>query len=87
MEGQAWYDLVRLHYYDPGKALALIGSQDRGSYRIRPNIHPNPTSWTIESDVPAFYPITENSFYLPLPSNELTRAPNLRKTPVPYQFK
>lgn len=87
MEGQAWYDLVRLHYYAPAKALSLIASQDRGSYRIRPNVYPNPTSWTIATDVPAYYSITENNFYLPLPSNELTRAPNLRKTPVPYQFK
>jgi hypothetical protein len=86
MEGHAWYDLVRLHYYNPSKALQIIGSQDRGSYRVRPNSYPNPTSWTIESATPAYYPIQENNFYLPLPSNELTRAPNLRKQPVPYQF-
>lgn len=86
MEGQAWYDIVRLHYYNPSKALTLLNSQDRGSYRIVPNAATNATSWTITSDTPAFYPVTESNFLLPYPAAELTAAPNLRKPPVPYQF-
>lgn len=86
MEGQAWYDIVRLHYYNPSKALTLLNSQDRGSYRIIPNAATNATSWTITSDTPAFYPVTESNFLLPYPAAELTAAPNLRKPPVPYQF-
>ncbi len=30
MESQAWYDLVRLYYWNPSKALSIISSQDRG---------------------------------------------------------
>lgn len=86
MEGQTWYDIVRLHYYNPSKALTLLNSQDRGSYRIVPNAATNATSWTITSDTPAFYPVTESNFLLPYPAAELTAAPNLRKPPVPYQF-
>ncbi|SFO59076.1 Starch-binding associating with outer membrane [Chitinophaga sp. YR627] len=86
MEGQAWYDLVRLYYYDPAKAIALINAQDRGTYRIAANAATNATSWTITSDVPAFYTVTQSNFLLPLPAAELTAAPNLRKPPVPYQF-
>ncbi|MBW8684960.1 RagB/SusD family nutrient uptake outer membrane protein [Chitinophaga rhizophila] len=86
MEGQAWYDLVRLYYYNPAKAIALVNAQDRGSYRIVANAATNATSWTITSDVPAFYPVTQSNFLLPLPAAELTAAPNLRKPPVPYQF-
>jgi hypothetical protein len=86
MEGQAWYDIVRLHYYAPAKAIALLNSQDRGTYRIVPNAATNATAWTITSDVPAFYPVTESNFHLPLPAAELTAAPNLRKPPVPYKF-
>lgn len=86
MEGQAWYDIVRMHYYNPTKALALLNGQDRGSYRIVPNAATNATSWTITSDTPAFYPVTESNFHLPYPAAELTAAPNLRKPPVPYQF-
>lgn len=86
MEGQAWYDAVRMHYYAPAKVLAMLSNQDRGSYRIVPDFPTNATSWTITSDVPAFYPVTEANFYLPYPAVEMTAAPNLRKPPVPYKF-
>lgn len=86
MEGQAWYDLVRLHYYNPSKALAIINAQDKGTYKVTPNTTTNATLWTITSDQPAFYPVTEANFFLPLPASELSTAPNLRKDPVPYIF-
>jgi len=63
-----------------------MNNQDKGSYRIVPNAAQNATSWTITSDVPAYYPVTESNFYLPYPAAELSAAPNLRKPPVPYQF-
>jgi hypothetical protein len=86
MEGQIWYDAVRMHYYAPAKVLTMLSTQDRGSYRVVPNAATNATSWTITSDVPAFYPVTEGNFYLPYPAVEMTAAPNLRKPPVPYKF-
>lgn len=86
MEGQAWYDIVRLYYYDPAKALTILNNQDRGTYRIVPNAATNATSWTITSDTPAFYTVTSSNFWLPYPAAEMTAAPNLRKPPVPYQF-
>lgn len=86
MEGQAWYDAVRMHYYNPAKVLNMLSNQDRGSYRIVPNAATYATSWTITSDVPAYYPVTESNFYLPYPAVEMAAAPNLRKPPVPYQF-
>ncbi|RPD42032.1 RagB/SusD family nutrient uptake outer membrane protein [Chitinophaga barathri] len=86
MEGQIWYDIVRMHYHSPAKALQLIGAQDRGTYRIVPNAPINATSWTITSDTPAFYPVTESNFFLPYPAVEMSAAPNLRKPPVPYKF-
>jgi hypothetical protein len=86
MEGQAWYDFVRLHYYNPAKALDMLSKQDRGSYRVYPNALTNATSWKVVSATPAFYPVTEANFYIPYPSTELTVAPNLNKPPVPYNF-
>ncbi|MFB6456590.1 RagB/SusD family nutrient uptake outer membrane protein [Chitinophaga sp. Hz27] len=86
MEGLAWYDLVRLHFYDPAKALGIIANQDKGTYRIVPNTLTNATSWTITSDQPTTYPVSESNFRLPLPAQELSQAPNLRKPPVPYKF-
>ncbi|QNF35673.1 RagB/SusD family nutrient uptake outer membrane protein [Adhaeribacter swui] len=87
MEGQSWYDIVRLHYYNPTLALDKLSKQDRGTYRITPNAKVNATSWTIESVTPQFYSVNESSFFVPYPAAELSRAPNLRKEPVPYQFQ
>ncbi len=86
MEGQAWYQIVQLHYYNPSKALQILNEQDRGSYKIYPNELTNASSWKIQSDQKATYPVSEANFYLPIPSTEMTMAPNLAKPPVPYQF-
>ncbi|WP_341839272.1 RagB/SusD family nutrient uptake outer membrane protein [Chitinophaga caseinilytica] len=86
MEGQAWYDLVRMYYYAPAKVLDMIKDQDRGTYRVVPNSEINATSWQITSDVVAKYPVTAGNFFLPIPAVELSAAPNLRKPPVPFKF-
>jgi len=86
MEGQEWYDIVRLHYFNPAKALTMLNNQDKGTYRIIPNAATNATAWLVTSDVPAYYPVSESNFMIPYPASELTAAPNLRKTPVPYKF-
>jgi hypothetical protein len=86
MEGQEWYDIVRLHYFNPAKALSILNNQDKGTYRIVANAATNATAWIVTSDVPAYYPVSESNFMIPIPASELTAAPNLRKTPVPYKF-
>jgi hypothetical protein len=86
MEGQAWYDLLRLYAYNPTKAIGLVNAQDKGTYRIVPNTATNATSWTVTSDTKALYPVTASNFLLPYPAAELTAAPNLRKPPVPYSY-
>lgn len=89
MEGQAWYDLVRLYYFNPTKALDIISHQDRGAYRVFPDKTVGATSWVVKedpNDASRFFPVTAANFFLPIPSTELTKAPNLNKPPVPYQF-
>jgi hypothetical protein len=88
MEGMAWYDLVSLHYYNPQKAYSILNSQDRGFYNITPDAFPNPTSWTIKKTTWATADRTVNAnagnFRLPIPSAEITQAPNLNKPAVDY---
>jgi starch-binding outer membrane protein, SusD/RagB family len=88
MEGMAWYDLVSLHYYNPQKAYSILNSQDRGLYNITPDVFPNPTSWTIKKTVWATTErkINANSgnFRLPIPSAEISQAPNLNQPAVDY---
>ena len=91
MEGMAWYDLVSLHYYNPTKAYAILNSQDRGLFATAPDVFPNPTSWTFtktawsttESKINA----NNGNFLLPIPSAELSQAPNLQKPAVDYYSK
>jgi hypothetical protein len=88
MEGMAWYDLVSLHYYNPSKAYSILNSQDRGLYNITPDAFPNPTKWTIRKTVWATSERTVNAndgnFRLPIPSAEITQAPNLTQPAVDY---
>jgi starch-binding outer membrane protein, SusD/RagB family len=89
MESMAWYDLVRLHYYNPQAAYDIINVQDRGLFVIRPNQWPNPTAWTFAKTswfANRYAVANEGNFLLPLPSSEVSQAPSLSLEPVPYEF-
>ncbi|HEY0655569.1 MAG TPA: RagB/SusD family nutrient uptake outer membrane protein [Chryseosolibacter sp.] len=90
MESMLWYDLVRLHYYDPQKAYTIINSQDRGLFVVKPNRWPDPTAWTFTKT--SWFTnrnanATSGNFLLPLPSSEVSNAPSLSEEPVAYEFK
>ncbi|GLU51168.1 RagB/SusD family nutrient uptake outer membrane protein [Dyadobacter frigoris] len=91
MEGMSWYDLVSLHYYNPAKAYAILNAQDRGLFFTVPDQFPNPTSWTFTKTSWATNERTINAnsgnFLLPIPSAELSQAPNLQKPAVDYYKK
>jgi starch-binding outer membrane protein, SusD/RagB family len=90
MESMAWYDLVRLHYYDPQRAYSIINSQDRGLFVIEPNRWPDPTAWTFTKTSwfnDRFVVANSGNFVLPLPASEVSQAPSLSEEPVPYEFK
>lgn len=89
MESMAWYDLVRLHYYNPDKAYQIINSQDRGLFVVQPNRWPDPTGWTFEKTswfADRFAVANSGNFLLPLPASEVSQAPSLSEEPVPYEF-
>lgn len=88
MESMAWYDFVSLHYYNPQKAYDILNSQDRGVFFIRTDVYPNPSEWTFTKTPWATNErkITASSgnFRLPIPSAEMTLAPNLKLPAVEY---
>ncbi len=93
MEGMAWYDLVRLHYYNPQHAYDIINSQDRGLFLTTPVPWPDPTGWTFHKTAWFTLPaqidmVTANdgNFFMPIPQAELSQAPSLSADPVPYTF-
>jgi hypothetical protein len=88
VESMAWYDFVSLHYYNPQKAYQILNSQDRGHYFIRPDAFPNPTMWTIKKtpwhNTERQINANSGNFRLPIPSAEISLAPNLNKAAVDY---
>jgi starch-binding outer membrane protein, SusD/RagB family len=88
VESMAWYDFVSLHYYNPQKAYTILNNQDRGFFNIRTDVFPNPTLWTFKKTVWATTERKVNAssgnFRLPIPSAEISLAPNLNKSAVEY---
>ncbi len=88
-EARTWYDIVRIHYYDPELAYQIVSNQDRGFYSIAPDNPLEPTSWTIQKiawDENRNFSASSANFQLPLPANEISSAPNLLDEPVDYEF-
>jgi hypothetical protein len=85
-EGIYWYELMRLYYFNPSKAMGLINDQDKGAYTLTYNVgSSNPRTWTAVYNT-VKYPVSEATMYLPLPEAELVKAPNLAKPPVAFDF-
>ncbi|HSC40554.1 MAG TPA: RagB/SusD family nutrient uptake outer membrane protein, partial [Chitinophagaceae bacterium] len=85
LEGNAWYDIMRLYYFNPAKAKAYTAAQDKGNYTINYNAGSNPRTWTVVY-TSAYYGVTDQTIYLPLPEAELIAAPTLANPPVPFDF-
>lgn len=76
-EGDLWYDYVRLHYWNPQKAITMIADQERGTYTWEEDIK------VIDSKK---YTPTDEDFTLPIPASESDKNPKLLEEPVPYEF-
>lgn len=77
-ESHFWFDLVRLSYYNPQKAIDAINNQKRQLFTYSNGIA-TPTTYPV-----AITPATINTFTLPIPATELTADPKLLEPPVPY---
>jgi hypothetical protein len=85
-EGIYWYELMRLYYFNPTKAKAIIDDQDKGSYTLTYNVGTsNPRTYTAVYNT-VKYPVSDATIFLPMPEAELVKAPNLAKPPVPFDF-
>ncbi len=89
LEGDRWYDYVRLHYYNPQRAIKELKSQRRSTYNGLNNYYK--TGVMTDEDVyyektPDIPNVTDASFELPFPDTDLTMNPNLKKDPVDYDM-
>jgi starch-binding outer membrane protein, SusD/RagB family len=83
-EGEYWFDLVRLSYYNPSKAIGLLNL----TVGSRNHIEIDGTTGVVTAGASygEITPATINSFTLPVPSSEATANPYLLEPAVPYSF-
>ena len=98
LEGDRWFDFVRLAYYNPEKAISELKAQRRNSYWNLDPMFKNYYStgqWLLTNknkdgeDVTASYDdqtpapnVTANSFIVPFPMEDLTFNPHLKEDPI-----
>jgi hypothetical protein len=79
-EGQYWGDMVRLSYWNPAKAVAMINAQNRAFFDYDAGVATPDANGPVVSVLPA----TASSFTLQIPATELTANPKLTEAPVKY---
>ncbi len=87
MEGDRWYDLVRLHYYKPEEAIRIVANQERGSYSLDglDNLYVNGDDSSIELYTYKVTP-TNDDFEVPFTEVDLSLNPGLMDDPVDFDF-
>jgi starch-binding outer membrane protein, SusD/RagB family len=80
-EGQYWFDLVRLSYYNPAKAISILNNEKRVTfgYSNRVATENKPANIITQATI--------GTFTLPIPSKDVTANPKLLEPSVPYTFK
>ena len=79
-EGQYWYDLVRLSYYNPVKAVELLSNQKRVTFDYVKSTE----MATPKDPIGIISPATVGTFTLQLPAAEIIADPKLNEPSVPY---
>lgn len=96
-EGDRWYDFVRLHYYNPEKAINILKGQRRKTWSgindyYKTGINGNFTvgddglTYPRYNDTMSDLNITHDKFECPFPEVDLAMNPNLREEPVDHDI-
>ncbi len=96
LEGDFWYDFVRLSYYKPDVALAKLNAQNRKNYLGLNDFYkagtgefgddngkPTPR---VNDQEPTGQPYSISVFTMPFPETDLQMNPNLAKEPIDYDL-
>ena len=85
LEGDRWYDLVRLHYYKPTEAKAIVSSQERGTWRGLNDFYVNNDASKLGVSSHKVT-ISDEDFLIPFPEVDLSLNPGLMDEPVDFDF-
>jgi len=86
LEGDRWYDLVRLHYYKPDEAKAIINDQERGTWNGLDDFYLNDDASNVELSSHKVTGLTDEDFTIPFPEVDLSLNPGLMDEPVDFDF-
>ena len=79
-EGEYWFDLVRLSYYDPVKAVNILSNQERVEF----DYNKDTKEATPKDPIGVISPATIATFTLQIPSSDIVVNPKLNQPSVPY---
>lgn len=79
-EGEYWFDLVRLSYYDPVKAISILSNQPRVQF----DYDEDTKEATPKDPIGIISPATIATFTLQIPSSDIVVNPKLNQPSVPY---
>lgn len=86
-EGDNWYDLVRLHYYNPTLAKQLINKQERGTYNNLKAFYRDEVPQSSVTLNTFKVNLTDDSkFFLPFPDVDISMNKHLLEDPVEFDF-
>ncbi len=91
MEGDRWYDYVRVAYYDPQFCIDELTAQKRNSFFGLGDLYEtyyNTGNWSVDTssmrydDSVSAPNVTEDSFTLPFPTEDVVFNPHLMEDPI-----
>lgn len=86
-EGDNWYDLVRLHYYNPTLAKQLISQQERGTYSALKEYYRDEIDQEDVTLNSFKVSLTDDTkFFLPFPDVDISMNKHLLEDPVEFDF-
>jgi hypothetical protein len=87
LEGDNWYDFVRLHYYNPTLAKEWINKQERGTFNNLKSYYKNEIPQSGVTLNSYKLNLTDDSkFFLPFPTVDLSMNKHLMDDPVDFDF-
>ncbi len=86
LEGDRWYDIVRLHYYKPEEAKAKITAQERGYWQGLNDFYEKDDASNLEIFTHKVSGLSDDDFTLPFPEVDLSLNPGLMDEPVDFDF-
>ncbi len=86
LEGDRWYDMVRLHYYKPAEAITKIAQQERGYWSGLDDLYTYDDASNLEINSLNPTGITDEDFTIPFPEVDLSLNPGLMDDPVDFDF-